>query len=75
MPAISISITDKNYNDIIQIASKTGFSKSKLINNALSFYLEELQEDLSEGRRVSEEIKKGKQKTITSKELKKSLGI
>ena len=74
MPAVSISISDKNYHDITKVAQLTGFSKSALINNALSIYLEELQEDLTEGKEIFQEIKEGKQKPLTSKELKDYLG-
>jgi hypothetical protein len=75
MPTISVSISDKNYIDIIKASQLTGFSISSLVNNALSTYLEDLLEDLTEGKRISQEIKEGKQKTLTSKELKDSLGI
>ena len=75
MPTISVSISDENYNDIIKASQLTGFSISSLVNNALSTYLEDLLEDLTEGKRISQEIKEDKQKTLTSKELKDSLGI
>ena len=75
MPTISVSLSDKNYDNIIKAAQLTGFSKSSLVNNALSTYLEDLLEDLTEGKRISQEIKEGKQKTLTSKELKDFLGI
>lgn len=75
MATISVSISDKNYDNIIKAAQLRGFSKNSLVNNALSTYLEDLLEDLTEGKRISQEIKEGKQKTLTSKELKDSLGI
>ena len=75
MPTISVSISDENYKDIIKASQLTGFSISSLVNNALSTYLEDLLEDLTEGKRISQEIKEDKQKTLTSKELKDSLGI
>ena len=75
MPKVTVNISQKNYDNIVKISNKTALKKSELLNEALEVYLDELSEDITEGKRISAEIKAGKQKVYTSEEVRKELGL
>ena len=75
MPKVTVNISQKNYDNIVKISNKTALKKSELLNEALEVYLDELSEDITEGKRISAEIKTGKQKVYTSEEARKELGL
>ena len=75
MPKVTVNISQKNYDNIVKISNKTALKKSELLNEALEVYLDELSEDITEGKRISAEIKAGKQKVYTSEEARKELGL
>jgi predicted DNA-binding protein len=74
MRTIYFRIDDDLNRLLDESANFFNVSKSQLIKEKLIEYLEDW-EDLNDAKKIASEIDSGKMKTVSSYELKKSLGI
>ncbi len=75
----ALTITGKTYNNLLlHVAHKTGLPESKVTENALTAYLDELLEDLDDieaaDRAYAEYIASGK-KSISAEQMRKKLEL
>lgn len=79
MQKVSISLKNKNYNELIAMEKDTGLNKSAIINQAMEKYIEILkEEDIEDAKTAVLEwnkfVKRG-MKSIPAEEVYKELGI
>lgn len=78
MPAISVSVKTKTLYDLEQAVVRTGWNKSKITEEALNRFFSELAEDAEDARMADEaytRFKASGEKTYTSSEVYKELGL
>jgi len=78
MASLSISLKPTLLVRLEEISKKMGFSKSKMAENAITDYLDDLEEDQKDvevAKSISNEIKAGRMKTFSAAEVYKELGI
>ena len=78
MPALCISVNDNVYKQLVSYTEEVGMSKSKVAENALINFFNEILEDRADyklAKKTMREFKASKQKTIPAETLFGELGI
>ncbi|EMB20168.1 hypothetical protein E4N83_10545 [Treponema denticola] len=74
----TMTMTNKLYQELEQAARMTGAAKDTILENALSRYLAELQEDAEDAARAEKawnDFEKSGEKTYTIAEMRYELGL
>ena len=74
----TMTMTNKAYHELEQAAQITGAAKDTVLENALSRYLAELQEDAEDALLAEKEwndFEKSGEKTYTIAEVRRELGL
>ena len=74
----TMTMTNKLYQELEQAAQMTGAAKDTVLENALSRYLAELQEDAEDTLRAEKawnDFEKSGEKTYTIAEMRHELGL
>ena len=78
MPALSISLNDSVYNNLVSYTKEVGLTKSKVAENALTFYFTHTITDLNDielADKAYSDYKAGKIKAIPADEALRELGL
>lgn len=70
----SVRLSARMNSALIEQAKQLKTSKDALVRHAIANMLEEI-EDLAEAKRILSDVKSGKEKTCTLKQLKAELGL
>ena len=74
----TMTMTHKAYRELEQAAQMSGATKNAVLENALSCYLAELQEDAEDAARAEKawtNFEKSGEKTYTIAEVRRELGL
>ena len=74
----TMTITQKTYSELEQAAQMSGATKEVVLENALSRYLPELQEDAEDARLAEKawvEFERSGEATYTLAEMRRELGL
>ena len=74
----TMTMTQKAYRELEQAAQMSGATKDVVLENALSLYLAELQEDAEDARlaeKAWKEIEESGEQTYTISEVRRELGL
>ena len=74
----TMTMTQKAYRELEQAAQMSGATKDVLLENALSLYLAELQEDAEDARlaeKAWKEFEESGEQTYTISEVRRELGL
>ncbi len=78
MASLSISLKPTILVELDEAAKATGFSRSRIAENAIAEYLAELKEDMedaAEAEKILAQVRSGKMKTYPADEVYKELGL
>jgi RHH-type rel operon transcriptional repressor/antitoxin RelB len=78
MASLSISLKPTLLIELEEAVKATGFSRSRIAENAISEYLAELKEDMedaAEAEKILAQVRSGKMKTYSSEDVYKELGL
>ena len=74
----TMTMTQKAYRELEQAAQMSGATKDVVLENALSRYLAELQEDAEDARlaeKAWKEFEESEEETYTNSEVRRELGL
>ena len=78
MTSLSVSLKPALLVELDEIVKTTGFSRSRIAENAITEYLAELREDredAAEAEKILAQVRSGEMKTYSSEEVYKELGL